>query len=81
MIKMTQPTYVVSDEGKSRFSRSQLVKSLIPSGLSYNQSYSIAEKIRTDIKSKNITETTDKKIAKLVVAELKNINPEVVRLY
>ena len=78
---MVQPTYVFSREGKARFSRSQLVKSLIPAGLTYEQAYSIAEKIRSDIKSKNITEITDNKIAKLVETELKKIKPEFLRRY
>jgi 2-phosphoglycerate kinase len=78
---VVQPTYVFSREGKARFSRSQLVKSLIPAGLTYEQAYSIAEKIRSDIKSKNITEITDNKIAKLVETELKKIKPEFLRRY
>jgi 2-phosphoglycerate kinase len=78
---MANPTYVISGEERERFSRSHLVKSLLPVGFNYHLAYALAEKIREDIKSKNITEIKKEKIAKIVEAELKKINPESARRY
>ena len=78
---MVQPTYVVSNQGTTRFSRAVLARSLIPAGLNPNKAHSIAEKIRANIKSKNITQITSEKIVKIVEEELEKINPELARRY
>jgi 2-phosphoglycerate kinase len=78
---MAKPTYVNSKEGTVRFSRALLARSLIPTGLNFHDAHYIAEKIRNEVKQKNITEIDSQEIVKLVKKELKEINPELEKRY
>ncbi len=76
-----KPTYVHSKDGKVRFSRTLLARSLVPVGLNFHDAHYIAEKIRADIKKERITEINSRQIIELAKKELKKINPKLEKRY